>query len=146
MIALLVGLALAGDPAADLAALGWLAGEWRGDVGGDVFVTTYTSPEGGLVLSVSKTLHEGQAVFHEFERFEVKGNAVVLTPYPGGKASVPFTLQAFDPAVPKARFVNAKHDFPTEITYARDGERLVITLTGEARKKTEVVRFELAKR
>ena len=139
---LLASLAFA-DPSADLASLSWLAGEWRGDVDGAVFVTDYTTPDGGLILSVSKTLKEGRAVFHEFERFEVLKGAVVLTPYPGGKASDRFTLTGFDPAVPRASFVNPKHDFPTEITYAIEGEKLVVTLTAVARKKSEVVRFEL---
>ncbi|MFZ5477258.1 MAG: DUF6265 family protein [Myxococcota bacterium] len=142
---LLVPLALA-DPASDLAGLGWLAGEWRGKVDGATFVTAYTSPEGGLVLSVSKTIEGGRAVFHEFERFEVKDGAVVLTPYPGGRQSVPFTLTGYDPKVRSATFVNAGHDFPTEITYARVADdRLVVTLTGKAAGKSDVVRFELSR-
>ncbi len=130
-----------------LDSLDWLAGEWRGKVGENVFEACYTSPEGGEILSCSKEVAGGRAVFYELERFFVRGDEVVLVPHPAGKASVEFPLADWDPEARKATFANEEHDFPKTLTYQRAGDtRLVITLTGDEGGKARTETYDLALR
>lgn len=127
-----------------LQSLHWLAGTWRGAD----FEATYTSPEGGMILSASKAFTEGRVSFFEFERFHVEGDAVIFRPYPAGVGSALFRLAEHDPEARRAVFVNPAHDFPTELAYERVGDdQLVITVSGpgEAGGESRTVRFVLTR-
>jgi hypothetical protein len=126
--------------------LSWLEGVWRGRVGGRDFEARYTSPDGGLILSMSKYTANGKPAGFEFERFEEKDGHVVLTPYPDGKESpATFRLTDFDQKTRRALFENPKHDFPTKISYQRvAGDRLTILVSGPGKDgKEKVLRYEL---
>lgn len=123
-------------PAEKIASMNWLAGEWSGPMWGGTFVTQYTSPEGGLVLSTSKLLQGGKAVYFEFERFSVEGDDVVLTAYPKGKPAPSFRLTALEEG--KATFENPKKDFPTRIVYHRAGEKSLQITLSDASGKSEL--------
>lgn len=131
--------------------LAWLAGSWSGEIRGagsaTRFETSYTGPEGGVILSVSKSLTaEGKLRWFEFERFEVKDGVLQVTPYPGGKPSVTFTLAEYDAAAKKAVFANPQHDYPTRITYQRAADdRLVFRVEGST-KDAPVMEFLLTRR
>jgi hypothetical protein len=94
---------------------------------------------------MSKTLApDGQATFFEFERWTMKNGVATMTPYPGGKQSVDFTLDGWNPKVKKAVFVNLKHDFPQSLAYELVSEdNLVIILKGVEGGQTAEVRFDL---
>ncbi|MDX9857774.1 MAG: DUF6265 family protein [candidate division Zixibacteria bacterium] len=114
-----------------IAQLHWLEGHWRGMLGENVFEAIYTSPEGGQILSVSKEFPPDRPAFVEFERFHMVDSFVVMTPYPGGRESVSFTMTAFDSEARLAKFSNPDHDFPNDIIYqAIGGDSLVIEVTG----------------
>lgn len=132
-------------PSDPISQMGWIAGTWRGDMGGETFWTHYTPPEGGIILSVSKTLGpDGNATFFEFERWMMKNGAAVMTPYPGGQQSVDFTLEGWDPKVKKAVFANPRHDFPKSLAYELVSEdNLVIVLKGEEGGRAAELRFDL---
>lgn len=132
----------AGSAQRAIESLSWLGGAWHGEQ----FETQYTSPQGGMILSMSKSYDAGKASFFDFERFEVEGDNVMLTPYPGGKASVSFRLVGHDPAVQRARFTNPSHDFPQEFVYERRVDSLFITLSGEEKGKPQTLRFALARK
>ena len=118
--------------------LSWLAGSWSGEVRGagaaTRFETHYTTPQGGMILSVSKAFRsEGTLSWFEFERFAVRNGVIEVTPHPGGKPSVSFTLVEYDPAAKKAVFANLDHDYPNRISYQRAADdRLLFVLTGKA--------------
>lgn len=139
-IALLVSTAVSADDAKataakQLASMKWLAGEWSGPMWGGEFVTYYTTPEGGKILSHSELRKDGHIGFHEFERFDLRptgsgGTTIMLTPYPKGSPAPVFALASLDEKAKKATFENPKKDFPTRIVYHRAAEdRLVITLS-----------------
>lgn len=114
-----------------IAGLYWLEGKWRGMIGDNVFEAIYTSPEGGQVLSVSKEFATDRPAFIEFERFHMVDTFVVLTPYPGGDQSVPFTMTVLDEEEQFAKFSNPEHDFPNDISYHAIGkDSLVIEVSG----------------
>ena len=111
--------------------LAWLAGDWRGDFEGNPFECHYTTPQGGVILSVSKEFQGENRCFAEFEKFEAKDSGLILTPYPGGRQSVPFILVDYNPDFKKAKFENKEHDFPTDITYEiTEPDKMLITVAG----------------
>ena len=70
---------------------------------------------------------------------------IILTPYPGGKQSVPFELVDFDPVAKKAKFENLEHDFPTDITYELiETGKLKITVAGPQNGKQLELKVNLA--
>lgn len=138
---------VAPDPAAVLAGLSFLTGHWRGTVGppgaGIVAEAAYTSSEGGMVLSASRTLQGGKVTSFEFERFAIVDGIVTLTPYPGGNETASFRYVPAESGAAKAVFANPGHDYPTELTYALVGpDHLVITLSGRAAGNPELA-FDL---
>lgn len=141
-IALLAGAAALGLAAVEdrektaLDHLAWLQGTWEGPFEGGTWESVYSSPEAGMMLSMSKEWKAGRISMFEFERFTWDGGKVVLVPYPYGNASVEFELVDFDPKVKRARFANPEHDFPTDLIYERKGDRLVIDVfAGEGEQK-----------
>ncbi len=137
-------LPAAPPPEAAIADLGFLAGRWRGGS----WDATYSSPDGGIILSFAKDLKpDGTLGFFEFERIEARDGGVWLTPSPRGKPSVAFRLLSLDPAARRAVFENPEHDFPSRIVYHRDREdRLVFELSGRPGGKPQQVRVELSAR
>ena len=102
---------------AKISELSWLEGKWRGTLGENTFEATYSSPAGGEILSINKEFLPDGSVFVEFERFRMVDSFVVMTPYPGGKESVPFTMVSFSAEDRMAKFSNPEHDFPNDIIY-----------------------------
>lgn len=134
-----VAAAAEGKPPAEqrVEDLAWLTGHWSGEVKGagstTRFESFYTTPEGGMILSVSKAFGAGGKVsWFELERFDIKDGILRMTPYPGGRASDPFPLVEHDAAAKKAVFANPQHDFPKRISYQQNApDRLYIVLTGD---------------
>src|ERR687891_2258206 len=84
--------------------LSWLEGTWRGRIGGRDFEAHYTGAEGGQILSASKYTEEGKPDGFEFERFEQRGDTLILTPFPEGESSVSFPLAEYDGRTRRAVF------------------------------------------
>ena len=115
-----------------IAVLGWLEGAWRTEGGESTWETTYTSAEGGEILSATKEIAHGKVVTYDWERFFEKDGKVVMTPFPRGKKSLEFPLEKYDAAAKRATFVNAANDFPSTFVYERPADgRLRITLEGK---------------
>jgi hypothetical protein len=125
--------------------LSWLEGTWRGRVGGRDFEAHYTGADGGQILSASKYTAEGKPAGFEFERFEQRGDTLVLTPYPEGESSVSFPLAEYDSRTRRAVFENLAHDFPTRISYQRAAkDRLTILVSGPGEDgKEQVLTYSL---
>jgi hypothetical protein len=120
--------------------LSWLQGIWQGRIGGRDFEAHYTGAEGGQILSASKYTEDGTPAGFEFERFEQRGDTLLLTPFPEGKSSVSFPMILYDPQQRRAVFENLAHDFPTRISYQRVARnRLTILVSGPGEDGTEQV-------
>lgn len=131
---------------AKMESLGWLEGSWYGtnDEGGE-WEACYTSVEGGVLLSSNKEYRHGRVAMVEFEVFVVRGDEVVLTPYPfGKKSSAEFKLVEQEEGKKRAKFSCPTHDFPRDIVYERVGDdRLVIDVIGEGRKGPRSLRLDM---
>jgi hypothetical protein len=131
------------DPRERLEGIDWLEGHWRGPADEGEWEAIYGSPEGGLILGVSKQIVDEQVVLFEYERFAVEGDDVIMAPSPAGRPSpIVFTLTEFDAEAPRAVFTNPTHDFPQILTYHRVADdRLSIRV--EARREAGLFGFEL---
>ncbi len=105
----------------DLDALGWLAGCWQGQGGGGRNQECWMSPEGGMMLGVSRVISERGTMF-EFLRIAAHGEGLAYFASPRGKEAVAFQL--VESAEGVAVFTNPWHDFPQRITYRRDGDAM----------------------
>lgn len=114
-----------------LRSLGWLEGRWRGTTSdGETFEAHYSSPEGGVILSINKCFVGDRLLFTEFERFEVLRGEVVMTPFPDGQRACTFALVEHDAAARRVVFANPANDFPSRVVYERPGEdalRIVVS-------------------
>ncbi|MHC5064464.1 MAG: DUF6265 family protein [Planctomycetota bacterium] len=127
-----------------IAEMSFLAGSWQGEAMGGEFHAYYSTPEGGKVLSYSELKHGDEVVFHEFEKFEEREDALVFCPFPGGKPAVELEMTEIDEAEKKVVFENPDKDFPTMMVYQRVADdRLVITLSDPHGESEKVEVFDL---
>lgn len=128
----------------ELAALSWLAGEWRGKAGDTDVVSWHSDPDGGMIVMATKELTDGKVSLFDFGVVTAKHDKVAFVPYPYGKPSVAFLLTDFDPKLERAAFVNEQHDFPKRFVFERTSQgSLRITLTGDERGRPTTVEYEL---
>lgn len=110
--------------------LHWLSGEWVTESNGRWTEEQWSEPRGGLMLGLGRSGKAERAVGFEFMRIAIDANGtVVFWGSPGGSGAVPFRLA--EEAAASATFVNPRHDFPKRISYRRDGDTLVATVTGD---------------
>lgn len=136
------------SPAAALATPSFPAGHWRGPFGpaaeNAFFDATYTTNDGGVVLSASRMLQAGAVTHFEFERFAIVDNALTLTPFPDGKETVSFTYVPSENGPTRAVFANPQHDYPTRLEYALvEPDHLTIRLSAPAATDPGTLVFDL---
>ena len=100
---------------ASIADLAWLAGAWVSDAGPVVSEERWTTPAGGAMLAVSRTLKGGQMIAFEYLRIVERGGGLVYIAQPDGRPPTEFVLTAV--AAQTATFENPSHDFPKMIRY-----------------------------
>lgn len=131
-------------PLEKLKRMEWLAGTWSGEAWGGRFEAHYSTPAGGRILGHSRLYRDEKEVFYEFEVFEVRGDGVVMSPFPGGNRATGLGLAAHDPKARRAVFENREKDYPTRIVYERvTDDELVITLSDPHGGSEKVETFEL---
>jgi len=68
----------AGSPKADLSAVAWIAGHWRGEALGGVTEEIWTPPLGGSMMAAFKLVVNGQVKFYELETIMQEGETLIL--------------------------------------------------------------------
>ena len=122
--ALISALAIGSDH--DSNQLGWLVGCW---------VSTDKSAQEVWVVDSDQSLIGFNVVFSDnkvgfYEVLSIKRNeedSLVYTPHPLGQQSASFA--ATEVAENSIVFTNPDHDYPQEIRYAREGNRLYATIS-----------------
>ena len=118
-------------PENPLAALSFMAGCWRGEMGpGAALEESWTAANTNVMLATSRYLRNGRTTGFEFSRIHADSGTVTLRPYPGGEASDSFPMARSGPGL--AVFENLAHDFPKRIIYRRvDPRTLAIRIEGD---------------
>ena len=136
LAAVAVLLAAAAPAAHEADDLAWLAGTWVQEKDGRWTEERWGRPRGGMMLGTGLSGKGDTATAFEYMRIAPDGEGrLAFWGSPGGKPPVPFPLVALEGK--QARFENPAHDFPTRITYRRDGDVLIATVSGPDGKDAE---------
>ncbi len=122
----------------DVAALGWLRGRWCGPHDGGTFCEAWRDAPGPSLRGDGAFERGGARVFGEALSIEARDGAVYYVATPEGEGATAFRLtrRTRDEAV----FENPAHDFPTRITYRREGDaRMAVVVEGSSRRVTFAV-------
>ena len=104
--------ALAG---ATLDTLAWMSGSWAGVSGDEHQEEHWTTPSGGLMLSVHRDVRGGRAVSFEFLRIVQRGDSILYVAMPRGRNETPFALEELGPR--RVVFANPAIPYPSRILY-----------------------------
>jgi hypothetical protein len=122
-------IGLGAQSAASIDSLAWLAGSWAGSDDGRDHEEHWTTPKGGAMVGMHRTVRGGRMVEFEFLRIEVRDGALVYLSMPNGRSpATPFSLKTLDGE--RVVFENPAHDFPQRVIYWRDGETLHARIEG----------------
>lgn len=106
----------------------WLGGQWCGQLGEAQIEESWTSPAGGNLLGMSRTLAGGEMQSFEYMRIETSEGKPQFVAQPGGAPPTAFPLSAQD--AQSATFHNPGHDFPQAVRYWREGDQLRAAISG----------------
>ncbi len=115
--------------------LQWLAGSWISMTDGDVVEEQWMVPRGGLMLGLGRTVRSSGRRNFEFMRIEEKDGALTFFASPSGQPATAFKTTEL--AKEKIVFENPQNDFPTKISYWKDGEKLRAKIEGNINGKNE---------
>jgi hypothetical protein len=140
-------VAQAQQPEQPLAALGFMAGCWRGDAGVDRSIEEqWTAADSDVMLATTRYLDDntGRTRAWEFSRIVADSAGITLLPAPLGTAEGRFRMTP-SPAG-EARFEDPAHDFPKRIIYRLLDERtLAVRIDGgEGSQQAMELRMERA--
>ncbi len=140
LLALAVAVAAAEADPPSLGDLGWLAGHWKGQLGGAEIEELWLAPAGSQMIGINRTLVDGQAVAFENLRIEEDGEGVVYLASPGGRCpATEFRLESLESN--RVVFSNPAHDFPQSIEYRREGDVLHAKISGTENGEAKVIQW-----
>jgi uncharacterized protein DUF6265 len=135
------GFAMAADTKHKIEDLGWLAGGWETANAAERWTDEHwTTPAGGVMLGMSRTVKAGAIAEFEYLRIVQKGDDLVYIAHPGGRApGTEFKMTSLTDGAAGYRrvvFENPEHDFPKRILYVRraDGTLVATVDAGEGEK------------
>ena len=111
----------AGDAADPLAAVAFLAGQWRRETPRMVHEEHWMPPRGGTLIGMARIAAGERTLLHEYLRIErTKDGGVDYVAQPFGRPPTRFAL--VESGGDKVAFANPKHDFPQRIEYWLDAK------------------------
>jgi uncharacterized protein DUF6265 len=125
---------------ATIAQLAWLAGTWTGADGPVAFQERWTSPAGGAMLAVSRTLKGDRMVAFEFLRIVERDGSLLYIAQPNGRPPTEFMLTSI--AADSVTFENPTHDFPKVIRYSKRADGSLEARVSDGGQKAEVFVFK----
>ncbi len=122
--------------------LSWLAGHWVQEEVNGWAEESWTPPRGGTMLGTGLTGKDSKARSFEFMRIaeSPQDGRPVFWGSPGGRAPVPFPM--VKQALYEVVFENPTHDYPTRISYRRDGKMLIATTSGPGGSNPQTWRYK----
>ena len=132
------GVAAKPTTAATISQVAWLAGEWTGASGSE---ERWTTPAGGSMLAVSRTVRKGRMTAFEFLCIVERAGGLVYQAMPNGRMpATDFTLTGIESN--SATFENPAHDFPKRIRYTlRTDGTLEATISGDPKQPSLTFTF-----
>ncbi len=113
----------------------WIEGAWIMKEGDVLVEERWTSPAGGAMLAVSRTVKGARMTGFEFLRIVERNGGLVYVAQPDGKPPTDFTLTALSET--SASFENPAHDFPKMIRYTKRADGTLEARVGDGGGKDE---------
>jgi hypothetical protein len=107
--------------------LSWMSGCWRQDSGGRVVEESWTTPGGGALLGIGRTVAGGKLVSYEFMRIHDDGG-LTFTAKPSGQNEASFKM--LKRGAREIVFENPAHDFPQRVMYRLQNDTLIGRIEG----------------
>jgi hypothetical protein len=141
VVHILLLLAALSEPA-DVSALSWLAGCWRGTSGSRTVDEMWMAPSGGGMLGAGRTVSGDRIVDHEFLQIRVQDGRLVYIAKPARQPEASFTAAAVGPR--EVVFENLEHDFPQRVIYRlSDDLSLSARIEGTSNGRPRAVDFPM---
>lgn len=129
-----------GTEAPTVDALGWLTGCWAREGKEPGTGEQWTTPAGGTLLGMSRTIRDGKTSFHEFMMIRPAGNGLEFVAWPAGQAEAAFPMVELSER--RVVFENPEHDFPQRVIYhLREDIRLEARIEGEQNGEVQGIDF-----
>lgn len=131
-----------------LAALGWLSGCWRGEVGLRRFQEHWLPMAGSMLVGVSQTYAEARTYSYEYLRMENRADGLYYVIASPGAGDTTFKYEGTstdgEATIHTFRNVNAATAFPMQMSYRRDtGGRLFASMKGKINNAEREVIYPL---
>lgn len=142
MLALLAALFGVVTLGADVsvADVGWLAGCWESADARRTIEERWTTPRGGTLLGVGRTVVGDRTVDHEFVIVRAFQGHLVYEAHPAQQTPTTFTSTDITPR--RVVFENTAHDFPQQVGYElKSPTELVAWIAGTEGGKARTVTF-----
>ena len=117
--------------AQDISKLNWMAGHWVQKNDKEEVQESWLGPRGNTMVATNLTITAGRGASFEFLRIGVKDGKIVYFAMPSGRPPTEFPLQTMTDS--SVVFENPAHDYPTRISYRRDGDTLIARVEGKRR-------------
>ncbi|HWM94726.1 MAG TPA: DUF6265 family protein [Thermoanaerobaculia bacterium] len=141
IVLMMIGLAAA-EPQAppSVQGLAWLSGCWASLGGETGSGETWTSPAGGTLLGISRTVKNGKTVAHEFMQIrETQPGQIAFIALPSGQSEAAFPLVSLSER--EVVFENPQHDFPQRVIYRLDKDLLTGRIEGRRNGEMKGIDF-----
>ncbi len=123
--------------------LKWLAGCWASIDGETGSGEQWTTPAGGTLFGVSRTVHDGRTVGYEFMQIRTtEDGEIEFIARPSGQTGASFLMQSLSEN--EVVFENPVHDFPQRIIYHLKADGILeARIEGNEEGVTRTVNFSL---
>jgi hypothetical protein len=115
--------AISAAQAQSLGGLSWMNGCWRVQNAHRSITEIWVSPPANAMMGYAFTLVEGEPAGWEQTRIQMIEGVPHFVAMPGGAPPVAFAM--VESGENSVAFENPAHDFPTRLTYRRDGDLLI---------------------
>ena len=113
---LVVAGAARSSPDTSVARFAWLAGCWASVAGELGTGEVWTTPAGGTMLGLSRTVRDGKTIEYEFMQIrEIAPGQLAFVAHPSGQQQAAFPLVRSGPG--ELVFEDPAHDFPQRVIY-----------------------------
>jgi hypothetical protein len=120
--------------------LKWLAGCWEMRRDDRITEEQWMSPRGGVMIGMSRTVRGDSLIELEQVRIESRGDDLYYVASPLRQAMAEF--KGAVTADGGVSFENPQHDFPTKISYMRQGaDSLMASIEGQRGGRTRIIEY-----
>ena len=117
----------------------WLQGCWETTTAARTVKESWTSPEAGAMIGVSRTIQNGKMTAYEFIVLREEGERLAYVAHPSGQ--LPATFLSTSVSGSELIFENPAHDFPQQIGYRLDGDTLNAWIRGTQKSRSRRIEF-----